>query len=50
MRIANARQRWMGHSDFTAFQLAALATADMVTYAGPMASYDFGARTRRRSR
>jgi len=43
--VANARQRWMGHSDFTAFQLAALATADMVTYAGPMASYDFGART-----
>ncbi|HJU23245.1 MAG TPA: LD-carboxypeptidase [Casimicrobiaceae bacterium] len=43
--IARARTRWMGHSDFTAFQLAALARAGMVTYAGPMASYDFGAPT-----
>ena len=43
--IAAARKRWLGHSDFTAFQLAALATAGMVTFAGPMASYDFGART-----
>ena len=33
----------MGHSDFTAFGLAALARAGMVTYAGPMAAYDFGA-------
>ncbi len=41
--IAAARKRWVGHSDFTAFQLAALAHAGMVTYAGPMASYDFGA-------
>ena len=32
-----------GHSDFTAFQLAALAHAGMVTFAGPMAAYDFGA-------
>jgi muramoyltetrapeptide carboxypeptidase len=40
-----ARKRWLGHSDFTAFQLAALATAGMVTFAGPMASYDFGAAT-----
>jgi muramoyltetrapeptide carboxypeptidase len=37
------RPRWMGHSDFTAFQLAALAAAGLVTYAGPMAAYDFGA-------
>ena len=42
--LARARKRWMGHSDFTAFQLAALARAAMVTFAGPMASYDFGAR------
>ena len=35
--------RWLGHSDFTAFQLAALAQAGMVTFAGPMAAYDFGA-------
>ncbi len=33
----------MGHSDFTAFQLAALAHAGMTTFAGPMAAYDFGA-------
>lgn len=40
--LAAARKRWMGHSDFTAFQLAALARAGFVTYAGPMAAYDFG--------
>jgi muramoyltetrapeptide carboxypeptidase len=43
--LARARKRWIGHSDFTAFQLAALATAGMVTFAGPMAAYDFGAET-----
>jgi muramoyltetrapeptide carboxypeptidase len=43
--IAGARKRWMGHSDFTAFQLAALAHAGMTTFAGPMAAYDFGAAT-----
>ena len=43
--IAKARKRWLGHSDFTAFQLAALALTGMVTFAGPMASYDFGATT-----
>jgi muramoyltetrapeptide carboxypeptidase len=43
--LARARKRWMGHSDFTAFQLAALAKAGVVTFAGPMASYDFGAPT-----
>ena len=41
--IAQGRKVWMGHSDFTAFALAAFARAGMVTYAGPMASYDFGA-------
>jgi muramoyltetrapeptide carboxypeptidase len=41
--LARAGKKWMGHSDFTAFQLAALARAGMVTYAGPMAAYDFGA-------
>jgi len=41
--LAAAGQRWMGHSDFTAFQLAALAHAGMVTYAGPLAASDFGA-------
>ncbi|HLX30480.1 MAG TPA: LD-carboxypeptidase [Casimicrobiaceae bacterium] len=43
--IARSRARWMGHSDFTAFQLAALARAGIVTYGGPMASYDFGTST-----
>jgi muramoyltetrapeptide carboxypeptidase len=43
--IARSGTRWMGHSDFTAFQLAALAHAGLVTYAGPMAAYDFGAAT-----
>lgn len=42
-RIAAARKRWLGHSDFTAFQLAALAEAGMVSFAGPLAAYDFGA-------
>jgi muramoyltetrapeptide carboxypeptidase len=41
--LARAGKRWLGHSDFTAFQLAALAHAEMVTYGGPMAAYDFGA-------
>jgi len=41
--IAAAKKRWLGHSDFTAFQLAALALARMVTFAGPLAAYDFGA-------
>lgn len=34
--------RWIGHSDFTVFQLALLARARAVTWAGPMACYDFG--------
>lgn len=41
--IAAADKRWLGHSDFTAFQLAALAAKSMVTFAGPLAAYDFGA-------
>lgn len=40
--IAAARKMWLGYSDFTAFQLAALAQAGMVTFAGPTAT-DFGA-------
>jgi muramoyltetrapeptide carboxypeptidase len=43
--LAHGATRWLGHSDFTAFQLAALARAGMVTYAGPMVAYDFGAET-----
>lgn len=41
--IARSGKRWMGHSDFTAFQLAAHAHTGMITFAGPMAAYDFGA-------
>jgi muramoyltetrapeptide carboxypeptidase len=41
--VASHAKRWSGHSDFTAFQMAALARAGMVTYAGPMVCYDFGA-------
>lgn len=44
-RLAATHKRWVGHSDFTAFQLAALAQAGMVTFAGPLAAYDFGAET-----
>lgn len=43
--LAAAKKCWMGHSDFTAFQLAALAHAGITTFAGPMAAYDFGAET-----
>jgi len=41
--LAASGKRWIGHSDFTAFQLAMLASERAVTYAGPMAAYDFGA-------
>ena len=34
--------RWVGHSDFTAVQLGLLARTDAVTWAGPMATDDFG--------
>ena len=40
--LAAAGKQWLGYSDFTAFQLAALARAGMVTFAGPVVS-DFGA-------
>ncbi|MEO6928468.1 MAG: LD-carboxypeptidase, partial [Casimicrobiaceae bacterium] len=41
--LARGGKRWLGHSDFTAFQLAAMAHGGMRTFAGPMAAYDFGA-------
>lgn len=43
--IAARRKTWLGHSDFTAFALAALAHAGIVTLAGPMVAYDFGCET-----
>ena len=41
--LAGARKRWVGLSDFTAFQLAMLARARAVTWAGPALLDDFGA-------
>lgn len=41
-RSIEAGMLWVGHSDFTALQLALLARHRVVTYAGPMACYDFG--------
>jgi muramoyltetrapeptide carboxypeptidase len=41
--LASAGKSWLGYSDFTAFQLAALACAGMKTFAGPSATGDFGA-------
>jgi muramoyltetrapeptide carboxypeptidase len=34
--------RWVGHSDLTALQVGLLAHAQGITWAGPMACYDFG--------
>ena len=42
-RIGAARKAFIGFSDFTAFHLAALARAHLVTLAGPMAAVDVGA-------
>lgn len=41
--LARSGKRWLGHSDFTAFQLAALARTGMVSYHGPSFAFDFGA-------
>ncbi|MDE2153813.1 MAG: LD-carboxypeptidase [Betaproteobacteria bacterium] len=41
--VSRRGQVWVGHSDFTALQLAMLARAGTVSYSGPMASFDFGA-------
>ena len=35
-------KRFVGHSDFTAITLALLARTGAISFAGPMASYDFG--------
>ena len=42
--IENSEKRFVGHSDFTAFSLALLAKTQMISYAGPMACFDFGAK------
>ena len=41
--LARARKRWVGFSDFTAFQLAMLSKAKAVTWSGPSLLADFGA-------
>jgi muramoyltetrapeptide carboxypeptidase len=40
--IANSGKRFVGHSDFTAFGLALYAKTQTISYAGPMACFDFG--------
>ena len=40
--VRNDGKRWVGHSDFTAIGLGLLATTGAISFAGPMASYDFG--------
>lgn len=40
--LARARKRWVGFSDFTAFQLAMLARAKASTWSGPSLLADFG--------
>ena len=42
--IENSAKRFVGHSDFTAFSLALFAKTQMISYAGPMACFDFGAK------
>ena len=41
--MAQANKRFVGQSDFTAFNLALLAKTGLVSYAGPTVCYDFGA-------
>lgn len=40
--IAESGKRFVGHSDFTAFNLALLAQTGAISYAGPCAAFDFG--------
>src|SRR5699024_2505007 len=40
--VADSGKRFVGHSDFTAFNLALLAKTGTVSYAGPTAVFDFG--------
>lgn len=41
--LASSGKRFVGQSDFTAFNLAFLAKTGLISYAGPTACYDFGA-------
>ncbi len=42
-KLAESGKKFVGQSDFTAFNLALLAKTGLVSYAGPTACYDFGA-------
>ncbi len=42
--IAASGKRFVGQSDFTAFSVALLARTGLVSYAGPTACFDFGAK------
>ena len=42
--LADSGKRFIGQSDFTAFNLALLAQTGAVSYAGPTACFDFGAK------
>jgi muramoyltetrapeptide carboxypeptidase len=42
-RLADTPLAMVGHSDFTAIQLALLARSGLITFAGPMLGADFGA-------
>ena len=41
--LASSGKRFVGQSDFTAFNLAFLAKTGLISFAGPTACYDFGA-------
>lgn len=43
--VTRQGKRFVGHSDFTALQLGLLAKTGAISFAGPMASYDFGGST-----
>lgn len=40
--VADSGKAFVGHSDFTAFNLALLAQTGAISYAGPCAAFDFG--------
>lgn len=40
--VADSGKTFVGHSDFTAFNLALLAQTGAISYAGPCAAFDFG--------
>src|SRR5699024_10470138 len=42
-KVADSGKLFIGHSDFTAFNLALLAKTGAVSYAGPTVAFDFGA-------